>query len=75
MIDIDLKRGLLHQPQATPGAHRCLYNAYNDKAEPFVWTRKRSVNAASKVAVSLSSNSRLLEDEESHRENELPEPA
>ncbi|MCP1747564.1 transposase [Bradyrhizobium japonicum] len=32
-------------------------NAYNDKAEPFVWTKKRSVNVASKAAVSLSSDS------------------
>src|SRR2546427_116816 len=27
-------------------------NAYNDKAEPFVWTKKRSANADSKPAVS-----------------------
>ena len=33
-------------------------NAYNDRAEPFVFgPRKRSVNAASKTAVSLSSDS------------------
>jgi hypothetical protein len=31
--------------------------AYNYKAEPFVWTKKRSVNAASKAAVSLSYDS------------------
>lgn len=31
-------------------------DAYNDKAEPFVWTRKK-INAASKAAVSLSSYS------------------
>jgi hypothetical protein len=32
-------------------------NAYNDKAEPFVWTKKGSVNADSRAAVSLSSDS------------------
>ena len=47
------QRHLLHKPPTAPAAHRCLHQAYNDKAEPFVWTRKRSVNAASKVAVSL----------------------
>ena len=26
-------------------------NAYNDRAEPFVWTKKRSVNDVSKAAV------------------------
>ena len=32
-------------------------NAYNDKAEPFVWTKKKVLNAVSKAAVSLSSDS------------------
>jgi DDE superfamily endonuclease len=31
--------------------------ANNDQAEPFVWPRKRSVNAASKAAVSLGFDS------------------
>ena len=31
--------------------------AYNVRAEPFVWTKKKSVNAASKTAVSLSYDS------------------
>ena len=34
--------------------------ACNDRAEPFAWTRKRSVNADSKAAVSLSSEFRVL---------------
>lgn len=32
-------------------------NAYNGRAEPFVRTKKSSVNAVSKAAVSLSSDS------------------
>lgn len=27
-------------------------NAYNDKAEPFVWAKKKSANAPSKAAIS-----------------------
>lgn len=30
-------------------------NAYNDRAKPFVWTKKRCANAGLKAAVSLSS--------------------
>jgi hypothetical protein len=32
-------------------------NAYNDNAEPFVWTKKKVGHAVSKPAVSLSSDS------------------
>ncbi|MGY4362783.1 hypothetical protein ACVWZR_001962 [Bradyrhizobium sp. i1.3.1] len=35
------QRHLLHKPQATSGTHRRLVNAYNDKAKPFVWTKKK----------------------------------
>jgi hypothetical protein len=32
-------------------------SAWNENAEPFVWTKKRSANAASKAGVSLNSDS------------------
>jgi hypothetical protein len=31
--------------------------AYNETAEPFAWTKKRSTSGGSKIAVSLNSDS------------------
>jgi hypothetical protein len=49
--------GTSHNPQALQNHVDAHVNACDDKAEPFVWTKKRSVNAVSRAAVSLSSDS------------------
>ena len=46
---------LLRKPRKRLQEHADTYvNAYNDKAAPFVWTKKRSVNAVSRPPYPLS---------------------
>jgi hypothetical protein len=51
------QRRLIHCRRAIAAAHRRVHRSYNETAEPFAWTKKRSTNGGSKTAVSLNRDS------------------